>query len=132
MIERDEPAEDWLLPVGEPAAVAELQCERRLLVGEPEVVRPWPDRGHLAGGNTGPDHRHRLVEHCATALVCIHQRRRRAGHREGPVIASPVAVERVNDVEVGGIAWAQHPVRVDVGVWIRALARDGVDALYEL
>ena len=43
VVERDQPAEDRLLPDGQADAVAVLQRERRLLVGEAELLRGRPE-----------------------------------------------------------------------------------------
>src|SRR5918992_6027805 len=47
VVERDQPAEDGLLPDREAHAVAELQREGRLLVWEPELRGLRPDLDHL-------------------------------------------------------------------------------------
>ena len=43
MVERDQPAEDRLLPDRQADAVPVLQGERGLLVGEAELLGAWPD-----------------------------------------------------------------------------------------
>src|SRR5438874_1094853 len=48
---------------------------------------------------------------------------------ERPVVARPVAVERVDDVEKSLVPRTHHPVGEDVGVRAAPLARDGVHAL---
>ena len=50
VVERDQPAEDRLLPDGQADAVAVLQRERRLLVREPELLRGRPQLDHVGGG----------------------------------------------------------------------------------
>ena len=132
MIDRHEPTEDRLLPNRQADAVPELERERRLLVGEAELLRARPHADHFARCGAGPDHLDRGVEVVAAALVGVDQSARPARHRERAVVARPVAHEAVEDVEVGGIAGAERPVGVHVRVGIAALARDRVDALDEL
>src|ERR671922_540766 len=55
MVERDEPAEDRLLPDRQPDAVPELQGERRLLIRAAELLRLGPDRDDLGGRRAGAD-----------------------------------------------------------------------------
>ena len=59
-------------------------------------------------------------------LVGIDQSRSSGADRKGPVVAGPVAVHGVEDVEIGRVAGSQHPIRVDVGVGIGSLTGDGV------
>ena len=132
MVERDQPTEDRLLPDREPDAVPELERERRLLVGEPELLGLRPHARDLAGGGAGPDQRDRRVQVVAAAPVGVDERLRSAGHRERTVVAGAVAHEAVQDVEVGRIARPQRTIAVHVRVGVTALARDRVDALHEL
>ncbi len=132
MVERDEPAEDRLLPDRQTDAVPELERERGLFVRESELLRSRPHADHLAGGGAGTDQLDRRVEVVAAALVRVDERPRRAGDRERAVVARAVAHEAVEDVEVRRVARAQRAVGVDVRVGVAALAGDRVDALDEL
>ena len=67
----------------------------------------------------------RLLERVALRLA-------RAAHHERAVVAGPVAVEDVDDVEVGLIARADQPVAEHVRVRAAAFAGDRVDRLDEL
>ena len=49
-----------------------LERERRLLVGEAELVGPREDLDHLGGRHAGPDHRDRPVEDVATPGVRVY------------------------------------------------------------
>src|SRR3954462_6091136 len=62
VVDRDEPAEDRLLPDRQPNAAAELQRERRLLIREAELLRLRPDLHDLAGRRARADARDRRVE----------------------------------------------------------------------
>src|SRR4051794_36000178 len=62
VLDRDEPAEDRLLPDRQPDAVAELEGERRLLVGEAELLGLGPDLDDLARRGARADARDRGVE----------------------------------------------------------------------
>src|SRR5215472_11935433 len=132
MVERDQAAEDRLLPVRQATAVPELKGESCLLVREAELARIRPYGRHLPRGHPGADHGDRLVEHVATAFVGVDERRRSAADGERPVVAGPVAVEAVDDVEVSRVARSQVAVGVDVGMGVGTLPGDGVDALHEL
>ena len=70
-----------------------------------------------------------LVHVVAAADVGVAHGRRRAADREAAVVAGPVAVVAVQDVEEGRVAGAQDAVGVDVGVGRAALPGDGVDPL---
>ena len=109
--------------------MAVLERERRLLVREPEFLGGGERRDHLRGRHPRPDHRDRTVEDVPTALVRVHLRPGRAADGERPVVAGAVAVEGVEDVEIGGVTGAQHPVGEDVRVRAAALAGDRVHAL---
>ena len=107
----------------------ELEREGRLLVREPELLRPRPHARHLGGGHAGPHERDRAVEQVAAAAVGVDLGPRGAAHRERAVVAGAVAHVAVEDVEVGRVAGTQDAVRVDVRVRVRALAGDRVHAL---
>ena len=59
VVERDQPAEDGLLPDGQAHAVPVLQGERRLLVGEAELLGAGPHRHDVGGGGAGLHQRDR-------------------------------------------------------------------------
>ena len=124
-----EPAEDGLLPDREADPMAELEREGGLFVREAEVLRLRPDRGDLGCRRARSDQVDRLVEDRAAALVGVDLGRGRATDRKRAVVAGSVALERVQDVEVGWVARSQDPVGVHVRVGAAALARDRVDAL---
>ena len=128
MVERDEAAEDGLFPDGEPDAVAELQREGRFLVGEAELLRLGPGLHDVRGGDPGPDQVNGGVQVVAAPRVGVDHGRRRAADGEGAVVAGPVAVVAVQDVEVRRVARAQRAIGVDVRVGAAPLPRDGVDA----
>ena len=90
---------------------------------------PRPDRGDLIGRHARPDERDRVVQPFAAAPVCVELRRRRVADVERAVVARPVAVEGMDDVEEGLVARAQQPVGERVRVRVAAVARDGVDRL---
>ena len=116
----------------EPASVTELQRERGLFVGKPEFGCGGPQRRDLRGRHARLDHVDGNVEQLAAPFIGIDQRRRRAADRERAVVARPVPVVAVDDVEVGGIARPQRPIRIDVRVRVGPLSGDRVDALDEL
>ncbi len=83
----------------------------------------------VGGRGTGPHQRDRPVHVLAGPLVRVVLRRARRADRERAVVAGPVAVEAVQDVEEGGVARPDEPVGVDVRMRRAPLPRDGVDAL---
>jgi len=116
MVERDEPAEDRLLPDREPDAVPVLERERGLLVGEAELLRLRERRDDVGGRDARADHRDRVVEDVAGALVRVDLVPRRRPDRERAVVARAVAVVGVEDVEVSRVARSQHAVGEHVRV----------------
>ena len=97
----------------------ELQAEGRHLVGEAE----FRGREHLAdmrGRGARLDARDGVVEPLARHLVSVMLRRRRPHHVEGAVVAGAVAHERLQDVEEGLVAGADHAVGEVVRVRIAA------------
>ena len=108
--------------------MAELERKSLLLIGEPELLCFRKNRSHIGRGRAGPHQGYGLVEVVAAALVRVDKRLGCAPDRECAVVARAVAVERMEDVEVGGITRPQGAVREVV--WVRAapLAGDGVDA----
>ena len=132
MIEGDQPAEDGLLPDRQTDAVAELQCERRLLVGEAELLCARPDGSDLTGGRPRSDQVDGRVQVIAAALVGVDERPGGAGDGECAVVTGPVAHIAVQDVEVRGVARAQRAIGEYVRVRAAALPRDGIHALHEL
>src|SRR3954466_12805623 len=115
IVERDEPREDRLLPDREPDAVPVLEREGGLLVREAELLGLREALADdLRRRHARLDHRDRAVEDVAAALVRVDERARRGADGERPVVAGAIAVVRVEDVEVRGVAGPQHPVGEDV------------------
>ena len=113
----------------ESEAVPELQSERRELVAEAELGRLRPDGGHLVGADARPYCRDRGVHPLACLGVRVLLARCRTADTERAVVAGPVAVERVDDVEERLIARPDQPVGEVVRMRVAALARDRVDRL---
>src|SRR5262249_55907850 len=99
MVERDDARDDRALMDGAADAVAELQTERRHLVGKAEVLRLRPYAASLVGGDARLDQRDRVVEPFARAFVSVVLHARRAADVEGAVVAGAIAHERLQDVE---------------------------------
>ena len=112
-----------------PDAVAVLQRERRLLVGEAELLGARPDCDDVGRRRAGLHQRDGLVHVLAAAHVGVALRGRRAADREAAVVAGAVAQVAVQDVEERRVAGADQPVAVDVRMRRAALAGDRVDAL---
>ena len=97
--------------------------------GKPNSCGLRPDGDDVRRRDAGLDEGDRLVEDVATALVGVDLRARGAPDGERAVVARAIAVEGVEDVEVGGVAGPQHAVGEDVRMRAAALARDGVHTL---
>ena len=129
VIERVQPRDHRRLVEADAEAVAELQAEARLLVGEAELLRRGPDGGDRVGRHARPHEVDRVVEPLAALLVGVELRLVGAPHRERAVVARAVAHEGVDDVEERLVAGAQQAVGEDVRVRGAAVAGDGVDRL---
>ena len=129
MVERVHARDHRRLVQADADAVAELEPEARLLVGEAELLRGRPDRGDLVRRHAGADEVDRGIEPFAAARVGVELRVRHPADVERAVVARPVAHERVDDVEERLVARAQQPVGEDVRMRVAAVARDGVDRL---
>src|SRR5476649_2736982 len=102
MVEGDQPAEDWLLPDRQPDPVAVLESERRLLVGEPELLRRRPDRDDVGARGTGAYERDGLVHVLAAADICVALGDRGTPDGEGAVVAGAISHIAVQDIEERG------------------------------
>ncbi len=128
-LQGDEARDDRTLVESETDAVAELEAERRQLVGEAELLRLRPDLDHGVGRDAGLDQVDRQIKPLAAALVGVVLGRRRPSDIEGAVVAGAVADEGVEDVEEGLVARADEAVGEVVRMRVAALAGDGVDRL---
>ena len=88
--------------------------------------------GDLVGRHARSDELDRRVQPLAALLVCVELGLAGTTHAERPVVAGPVAHERVDDVEEGLVPRAQQAVGEDVRVGVAAVAGDGVDGLHLL
>src|SRR6476646_1415679 len=110
-------------------AVAELEAEAGLLVGEAQFMSSRPDARDLIRRGAGTNELDRGVEPFAALLVGVELGLGDAADVQGAVVAGAVAHEGVDDVEEGLVAGAQEAVAEDVGVGVAAVAGDGVDGL---
>src|SRR5439155_19494920 len=101
--------------------VTELEPEGLHLVLEAEVLGPRPGAGDDVSRHTGLDEIDAGVDPLPGALVGIVLAGRGPTDAERPVIARPVAVEGLNDVEERLVARSDQPVREDVGMGTAAL-----------
>ena len=129
LLHRVQPGDDRPLVQPEPEAVRELQAERLHLAAEAEVLGLGQQRGDLVGADAGLDAVDPAVHPLARLRVGVALRRGRAADREGAVVAGPVAVEGVDDVEERLVAGADEPVGEVVRVRVAPLAGDRVDRL---
>src|SRR4051812_14368044 len=127
VLERVDTRDHRRLVEADAEAVAELQAEAGLLVGEAELLRRRPDARDLVGRATRAHELDGHVEPLAALLVGVQLRLRDAADVEGAVVAGAVAHEGVDDVEEGLVAGSQEAVAEDVGVGVAAVAGDGVD-----
>ena len=128
-VERDQAAEDRFLPYAEAYAVAVLQGEGRLFIGEAEFLGLRPELDHIRCGDSRFNDADGGIHVVPAAFVGVHHGGGRAADGEGPVVAGAIAVIAVEDIEEGRVAGAQRAVGVDVRMRAAALAGYGVDAL---
>ena len=129
MVERDEPADDRLLPNREPDAMTVLEREGRLFVREPELLCLRPYRGDLSGRSSRSDQLDCSVEVIAAAFIGIHHGVRGITDGEAAIVAGTVAHVRLQNIVVDRVAGPEHSVRVDVRVRIAALTGNRVHRL---
>ena len=77
----------------------ELQAEGRKLIRESEALRRRPDFRNDIGADARLDQRDRLVEPFAALLIGVMLRRRRATEVECSIVAGPVTLVAVQNVE---------------------------------
>src|SRR3990172_12262308 len=124
MIEGHETAENWFLPDRQADAVAVLESEGGFFVGEAEFFRLGPEFDHVRRGNSRLDDADGGVHVVAATLVGIIHRRGGAADGESPVVAGPVTVVAVKNVEERRIARTQDPVGINMRMRAAVLARN--------
>src|SRR4051794_21692832 len=129
LLHRVQARDDRPLVQAEPEPVGELQPERLHLAAEAELLGLRQQRGDLVGAHADADTRDPAVHPLPGLGVGVALGRGRAADREGAVVAGPVAVEGVDDVEERLVAWPDQPVGEVVRVRVAPLAGDGVDRL---
>src|SRR6202000_797976 len=110
-------------------AVRELQAERRELAVEAEVLGARQRQRDRVGGYARLDGVEGRVHPLTGPPVGVLPGRRGPDDAERAVVARPVAVERVDDVEERLVAGADEAVGEVVRVRVAALARDRVHGL---
>ena len=113
----------------ETQAVGELQPERRHLVVEPEVFRLGQKPRDLIRPHAGPNRVDRPVHPLPGLLVSITLALRGAADTESAVVAGPIAVVGVDDVEERLITRTDDAVGEVVRVWVAPFTGDRVDCL---
>ena len=109
----------------------ELQAEGSEFVLEAEVLRPRQDAGDGASVETpGLMAAIAVSIHSRACFIGVVLALGRAADSEGAVVAGPVAVEGVDDVEEGLVAGPDDAVGEVVRVRVASLARDRVDRLH--
>ncbi len=116
LVERDEPAEDRLLPDRQAYSVPELEGERSFLVRESELLGGGPQRRDVRGGRPGFDCLDGHVHVLAAALVGVRLGHGSAADGERPVIARSVTHKAMQDVEERRVTRSHDPVGEDVRV----------------
>src|SRR5712692_3899707 len=110
MVEGNQPADDRFFPDGKSNAMAVLQREARLFVGEAEVLCLGPNRSNLRRGAAGAHQFDGSVQIIAAAFVSVDHGMRRVADGEATVVASAVSHVRMEDVVVDGISRAEHAI----------------------
>src|SRR6185437_16970844 len=127
MLQRIQPADDRALVQGQAEAVAELKAEGLHLIGKAELRRGRPRPRDLVGGRPRTYERDRGVDPFAGLLVRVALYRSAAADVEGAVVAGPVSVEGLDDVEERLIPGPDQPVGEVVRMRAASLAGDRVD-----
>src|SRR5712691_12452400 len=126
MLRRDQSADHRLLPDRETDTMPQLQGERRLLAGEAEFLRPRECLGDLSRRGARLHPADRIVEVITAASIGVDQCLRGASNRKRAVVAGPISVVSVQDIEEHRITRSHHAVAVDVRMRMRPLTRYGV------
>src|SRR5512140_1519916 len=113
MVEGDQTTEDRFLPDGETHPVAVLKGECVLLVRKTELLGLRPELDDVGRGDARTDDTDSRIQVVSAPLVGVYHGPRRAADREGAIVAGPVPVEALQDVEVRRVTGPQHPIRVD-------------------
>src|SRR5690348_17658009 len=94
----------------QPETVTKLQSERRHLIRKTELLRSRPDLRNRISRDTGLDQRDGVIQPFAALLVSVVLDRRCAPNIERTVIAGPIALIRLQDIEERLIARTQDAV----------------------
>ena len=129
VVDRVEAADDRPLVQRQPQAVAKLQAKRLHLAVEAEVLGFGPGPGDHVGRDAGLDHVDAGIDPLARLLVGVALALGGAADAEGPVVAGPVAVVGLDDVEEGLVAGTDQPIGEHVRMRAATLAGDSVDCL---
>ena len=130
MLERVIPAHQRPFPVRQAQPVAVLQPERLFLVGEAELRGRGEMTHHVGGGRAGADLGDRVVHELTGPPVRGTLLPVRAADVECPVIAGPVPVERVDNVEISGVPGPDQPVGENMGMRAAPLTGNGIYRLH--
>src|SRR6516225_6214418 len=112
--------------------MAVLQEEGFGLIAVAELLRVRPYLGHLVGRDPWPDHIDRRADPFRRGFVSVNLMFVRLAAYKSAVVAGPVAIERVHDVEKDHVARLNHAVGERMRMRPAALPRYRVDALYAL
>src|SRR5882672_12481789 len=129
MAERNHPAENRLFPYRQAYAMAVLQSETGLFIGESKFLGFRPKLDHLRSADARFNHVNRSVKNVAAFLVGIDQGAGGAADRKGPVIAGAVAHVAVDQIKICWISRPHDAIGENVRMRIAALARYGVHTL---
>src|SRR6266566_7284609 len=106
MIKRNQPAEDRLLPDSQAHAMTVLECEGSFFVRETKFLCLRPQFHNFSSCDSRLNRIDGNVQDIATVLIGIHHRLRGAPNGKRAVIAGAIAIITMQDIKVGGIAWA--------------------------
>src|SRR5437868_4160811 len=131
MLQRNQPADDRLLPDRQSDAVSELKRERRLFVRKPKLLRLRPHGSDFRRRSSRPYKLNRRIQIFPAALVRIAHRVRRVANREAPVVARAISHVGMQNVVVNRIARPQHAVGKHMRMGAAPLSRNGVHGLHK-
>ena len=116
VVQRHQSAENGLFPDGQPDPVPVLQSEGGQFVRETKLRSFGPHLDDVSRCGSGFYPGDGLVDERPAALVGVTLGDTGAAYGKRAVVAGPVAVERVQDVEEGRVARAKDAVAVNMGM----------------
>ena len=130
MIHADGATDNWPFVQCQAQPVTELKAKGLIFVREAKFLGCWPNCGHLIGGHARFDHRDGRINPFACFGIGVGLRRSCAADVERPVIAGPIALIGLQNIEERLIARPDQTVGEVMRMRVAALAGNRVDRLH--